>query len=47
MSKRYWLMKCEPSAYAIDDLERDGRTCWEGGAQLPGAQLHARRDAGG
>jgi predicted RNA-binding protein with PUA-like domain len=30
MSKRYWLMKCEPSAYAIDDLERDGRTCWEG-----------------
>ena len=30
MSKRHWLMKCEPSAYAIDDLERDGRTCWEG-----------------
>lgn len=23
-------MKCEPSAYAIDDLARDGRTCWEG-----------------
>ena len=30
MPKRYWLMKCEPSAYAIEDLERDGRTCWEG-----------------
>ena len=30
MPKRYWLMKCEPDAYAIDDLERDGRTCWEG-----------------
>ena len=30
MSRRYWLMKCEPSAYAIDDLARDGRTCWEG-----------------
>ena len=30
MSKRYWLMKCEPSAYTIDDLERDGRTSWEG-----------------
>lgn len=30
MPKRHWLMKCEPSAYAIDDLERDGRTCWEG-----------------
>ena len=30
MSKRFWLMKCEPSAYTIDDLARDGRTCWEG-----------------
>jgi predicted RNA-binding protein with PUA-like domain len=23
-------MKCEPSAYAIEDLERDGVTSWEG-----------------
>jgi len=23
-------MKCEPAAYTIDDLERDGRTSWEG-----------------
>ena len=23
-------MKCEPSAYTIDDLARDGRTTWEG-----------------
>lgn len=30
MAKRYWLMKCEPSAYTIDDLEKDGRTAWEG-----------------
>lgn len=30
MPRRYWLMKCEPSAYTIDDLARDGRTCWEG-----------------
>lgn len=30
MPKRYWLMKCEPSAYTIEDLERDGRTGWEG-----------------
>jgi predicted RNA-binding protein with PUA-like domain len=30
MPRRYWLMKCEPSAYTIDDLERDGRTSWEG-----------------
>jgi predicted RNA-binding protein with PUA-like domain len=27
---RYWLMKCEPGAYTIDDLQRDGRTSWEG-----------------
>jgi predicted RNA-binding protein with PUA-like domain len=27
---RYWLMKCEPSAYTIDDLARDRRTSWEG-----------------
>ena len=30
MAKRYWLMKCEPAAYTIDDLARDGRTSWEG-----------------
>jgi len=30
MPRRYWLMKCEPSAYTIDDLARDGHTCWEG-----------------
>lgn len=23
-------MKCEPSAYTIDDLARDGKTSWEG-----------------
>jgi predicted RNA-binding protein with PUA-like domain len=27
---RCWLMKCEPDAYTIDDLKRDGRTSWEG-----------------
>lgn len=27
---RHWLMKTEPSTYSIDDLERDGTTCWEG-----------------
>ena len=30
MAKRYWLMKCEPDAYTIDDLARDGSTSWEG-----------------
>ena len=27
---KYWLMKCEPSAYTIADLKRDGTTSWEG-----------------
>jgi predicted RNA-binding protein with PUA-like domain len=27
---KHWLMKCEPGAYSIDDLERDGTTSWEG-----------------
>lgn len=26
----YWLIKTEPSAYSYDDLERDGRTRWDG-----------------
>ena len=30
MAKKYWVMKCEPAAYTIDDLERDGSTSWEG-----------------
>src|SRR5216110_3235984 len=30
MPRRYWLMKCEPGAYTIDHLARDGRTSWEG-----------------
>lgn len=30
MEKRYWLMKCEPDAYSIDDLQRDRKTGWEG-----------------
>ncbi len=30
MPRKYWLMKCEPDAYSIEDLARDGRTGWEG-----------------
>jgi predicted RNA-binding protein with PUA-like domain len=30
MALRHWLMKCEPDAYTIDDLERDLVTGWEG-----------------
>jgi predicted RNA-binding protein with PUA-like domain len=29
-TKRYWLVKSEPTVYSIDDLERDGRTSWDG-----------------
>jgi predicted RNA-binding protein with PUA-like domain len=29
-ARRYWLMKCEPEAYTIDALARDGTTSWEG-----------------
>lgn len=28
--KNYWLMKCEPDSYSIDDLEKDGTTHWDG-----------------
>ena len=27
---KYWLMKSEPDVYSIDQLEKDGSTCWEG-----------------
>ena len=30
MAKKYWLMKCEPEAYTIERLARDGKTGWEG-----------------
>jgi predicted RNA-binding protein with PUA-like domain len=26
----HWLLKSEPDAYSIDDLERDGREMWDG-----------------
>jgi predicted RNA-binding protein with PUA-like domain len=29
-AKRYWLMKSEPNVYSIVDLQRDGRTYWDG-----------------
>lgn len=27
---KYWLMKSEASCYSIDDLEKEGRTIWDG-----------------
>lgn len=29
-SKSYWLFKQEPSAYSYSQLEKDGRTAWDG-----------------
>ncbi|MGA1607227.1 MAG: EVE domain-containing protein, partial [Planctomycetota bacterium] len=29
-ARRYWLVRSEPDVYSIDDLERDGSTCWDG-----------------
>ncbi|MGE5926708.1 MAG: EVE domain-containing protein, partial [Gemmatimonadota bacterium] len=26
----YWILKSEPSTYSYADLERDGRTVWDG-----------------
>jgi len=26
----YWLVKSDPETYGLDDLERDGRTVWDG-----------------
>lgn len=30
MAGSYWLVKSEPAKYAYADLERDGRTVWDG-----------------
>lgn len=30
MPRNYWLVKSEPSAYSIEDLERAGATEWDG-----------------
>lgn len=27
---QYWLLKTEPGSYSYDDLEREGRTRWDG-----------------
>ncbi|NNE70358.1 MAG: EVE domain-containing protein [Rhodothermales bacterium] len=30
MAQRYWLMKSEPYVYSFEDLQRDGKTHWDG-----------------
>ncbi len=36
-----WLLKTEPSAYAFDDLLREGTTAWSG-VKNPQARLHLK-----
>jgi predicted RNA-binding protein with PUA-like domain len=37
----YWLLKSEPDAYSYADLERDGKTVWDGVANNA-ALIHIR-----
>jgi predicted RNA-binding protein with PUA-like domain len=30
MKNKYWLMKCEPNEFSIDDLEKVGEYFWDG-----------------
>ena len=30
ITKKYWLVKSEPSTYSIEDLKRDKKTAWTG-----------------
>ena len=41
-----WLVKTEPGSYSYDDLEREGRTVWEG-VKNPAALGHLRAMAVG
>ncbi len=41
MAKQYWLVKQEPSDYAWDAFQKDGRTAWTGVRSYP-ARLHLR-----
>ncbi len=44
--RRYWLMKSEPSAYSLDDLERDGRTHWDGVRNFKARNLMKEMEVG-
>lgn len=37
----HWLMKSEPGSYSWDQLQRDGRTEWDG-VRNPAARLHLK-----
>lgn len=37
----YWLVKSEPNTYSFEDLQRDGRTVWDG-VRNNAAALHLK-----
>jgi predicted RNA-binding protein with PUA-like domain len=41
MTTAHWLVKSEPNTYAFADLERDGRTVWDG-VRNNAAALHLK-----
>lgn len=41
MTQSYWLVKSEPSKYAFADLQRDGKTVWDG-VRNNAAALHLK-----
>jgi predicted RNA-binding protein with PUA-like domain len=41
MTANHWLVKSEPAKYAFADLQRDGRTVWDG-VRNNAAALHLR-----
>lgn len=41
MTQSYWLVKSEPAKYGFADLERDGRTVWDG-VRNNAAALHLK-----
>jgi len=41
MTLNHWLVKSEPAKYAFADLQRDGRTVWDG-VRNNSAALHLR-----
>ena len=43
---QYWILKTEPSEYAFADLQRDGRTRWDGISNAL-ALKHLQNDASG
>jgi predicted RNA-binding protein with PUA-like domain len=41
MTASHWLVKSEPNTYAFDDLQREGRTVWDG-VRNNAAALHLK-----